>query len=296
MNKLIRTFVGFSLVLTCTGVAAAQDKAEGSAPRPKVLQIMREFVKPGKAGAVHDRAESAFVQAMSRAKWPTHYVGVTSMSGKSRALFLTWYDSFEAWEKDSASIQENAALSASLDRAGEADGQLLDSMDSGVFYFNEEMSLRPRADLSSIRFLQVLAFHVRPGRGREWTEVMKMVKGAYEKGVPEAHWGMFREMFGGEGDTYLVLIGHKSLSEIDKGILEDDKKFAAALGEGGMKKLDELFGASVDSSQEHLFAVNPKMSYVSNEWIKADPGFWKPKAAAAPAAAKAPAEDKKPKP
>jgi hypothetical protein len=61
-----------------------------------------------------------------------------------------------------------------------------------------------------------------------------------------------------------------------------------------MKKLDELFGASVDSSQENLFAVNPSMSYVADEWIKADPGFWKPKAAAP--AAKAPADDKKPKP
>jgi hypothetical protein len=294
MNPLCRTLLGISLVFTCAGGAAAQDKAEGSAPRPKVLQIMREFIKPGKAGAVHDKAESAFVQAMSRAKWPTHYVGVTSMSGKSRALFLTWYDSFEAWEKDTAGIQKNAALGASLDRAGEADGQLLDSQDSGVFYFSDEMSLRPRADLSSVRFLQVIVFHVRPGHGREWTEVMKMVKAAYEKGVPDAHWGMFHQMFGGEGDTYLVLIGRKSLAELDKGLKEDDKKFAEAMGENGMKKLDELFGASVDSSQENLFAVNPSMSYVADEWIKADPGFWKPKAAAP--AAKAPADDKKPKP
>jgi hypothetical protein len=73
--------------------------------------------------------------------------------------------------------------------------------------------------------------------------------------------------------------------------MEDDKKFAAALGEDGMKKLDELFGASVDSSQEQLFAINPRMSYVADEWTKADPDFWKPKAVAAPAA-----EDKKAKP
>jgi hypothetical protein len=103
-------------------------------------------------------------------------------------------------------------------------------------------------------------------------------------------------MFGGEGDTYLVLIGRKSLSEIDKGMMEDDKKFAAALGEDGMKKLNELFGASVESSQEHLFAINPRMSYVADEWIKADPDFWKPKAVAAAPAAKPAAEDKKAKP
>ena len=296
MNKLSRTMLGCSLAITCSCVAAGQDKAEGNASRPQVLQITREFVKPGKAGEVHNRAESAFVQAMSRAKWPTHYVGVTSLSGKSRALFLTWYDSFEAWEKDTAGVQKNATLSTSLDRAAEADGQLLDTLDSGVFYFSDEMSLRPRADLSSVRFLQALVFHVRPGHDREWTEVVKMVKAAYEKGVPDAHWGMFRQMFGGEGGTYLALIGRKSLSELDKSMKEDDKKFAEAMGEAGLKKLDELFAASVDTSQEHLFAVNPKMSYVADEWIKADPDFWKPKAAAVPATAKARAEEKKANP
>lgn len=296
MKKVAGSLLMLSLALGGACAALGQEKSGGSAARPKVLQIMREFTKPGKSGMVHDRAETAFVQAMSRAKWPTNYVGMTSLTGKPRALFFTFYDSFEAWEKDSAGVAKNATLSAALDRAGEADGQLLDSMDSGVFYFSDEMSLRPRADLSQVRFLQILTFHVRPGRDQEWTEVMKLVKGAYEKGVPDAHWGMFRQMFGGEGGTYLVLIGRKSLSEIDKGIMEDDKKFAATLGEDGMKKLNENFGASVDSSQEQMFAINPRMSYVADEWIKADPDFWKPKATAAAPAAKPAAEDKKAKP
>jgi hypothetical protein len=33
-----------------------------------------------------------------------------------------------------------------------------------------------------------------------------------------------------------------------------------------------------------LFAVNPRQSYVPDEWVKAAPDFWKPKPAAAPAA------------
>jgi hypothetical protein len=48
-----------------------------------------EFIKPGKGGAPHEKAESAFVQAMTRAKWPTHYLAVNSLSGKARALFLS---------------------------------------------------------------------------------------------------------------------------------------------------------------------------------------------------------------
>ena len=57
------------------------------------------------------------------------------------------------------------------------------------------------------------------------------------------------------------------------------KDFAAAMGEDGMKKLDELAAVAIESSESNLFMFNPKMSYVSDDWVKADPEFWKPKAA-----------------
>jgi len=136
MKKFSRYALGLSLAVSCVCLSAAQEKSVGSASVPKVLQITREYVKAGKAGMAHDKAESVFVDAMRRAKWPTYYIGMTSLSGKSRALFLTSYDSFEAWQKDSDAVQKNATLSASLDRAAMADGELLESMDQGVFYFH----------------------------------------------------------------------------------------------------------------------------------------------------------------
>jgi hypothetical protein len=292
MNKFGRTLLTVSLGFSCSCIAAAQDKP----PVPRVLQITREFVKPGKAGKVHDKAESAFVQAMARAKWPTHYIGMTSLSGKQRALFLTQYESFEAWEKDTAATGKNAALSASLDRAGMADGELLDSIDQGVFVYNEELSLRPRPDLSPMRYLDISAYHVRLGHTKDWNDLVKMVKSAYEKAVPEAHWGVFAQLYGGEGGTFLVLTSRKSLSEVDRSFL-DSKQFQAAMGEDGMKKLDELVASTIESSQHNLFAFNPNMSYVPEEWIKNNPDFWKPAATAKPAAAAKPAvEDKRAKP
>lgn len=68
MKKITGLLLGAYLLVGGLGVAVAQET-----PPPKVLSILREFVKPGKSGAVHERSESAFVQAMTRAKWPTHY-------------------------------------------------------------------------------------------------------------------------------------------------------------------------------------------------------------------------------
>jgi hypothetical protein len=296
MNKFSRTLLAVSLGITCSCIVVAQDKPQASSSIPKVLGITREYTKPGKAGMVHDKAESAFVQAMARAKWPTHYIGMTSLSGKSRALFLTQYESFEAWEKDNQAVAKNAALSASLDRAFMADGELLDSVDQGVFVFNEELSLRPRPDLSQMRYLDISVYHVRPGHSKDWNDLVKMVKNGYEKAVPDAHWGVFAQHYGGEGGTYLILTARKSLSEVDRSFL-DSKQFRAAMGEDGMKKLDELVAVTIESSLHNLFAFNPRMSYVADEWIKSDPDFWKPKAAVTPATAAKPAtEDQKVKP
>jgi hypothetical protein len=287
MRKFSKFVLGLSLVGACACVSAAQDKSI-----PKVLEIQREYLKPGKSGAVHQKAESTFVSAMQRAKWPTHYFAMTSLSGKTRALFLTSYDSLEAMENDAAAVEKNAALSAALDRANYNDGELLESADQGIFVFREEMSLRPRPDLSQMRFMELRVFHVRPGKEKEWSEVVKMAKAGYEKGVPDSHWGMFEQVYGGDGGTYLLLSSHKSLSEIDKAFASD-KNFVAAMGEEGMKKLDEMFASCVESTSEQLFAFSPEMSYPSDDWIKSDPGYWKPKAVAP---AKAPAADKADKP
>jgi len=287
MNKVSRFLLGMSLAVSCGCTVSAQ---QSSPTIPKILQITREFVKPGKTGLAHEKAESAFVDAMRKAKWPTYYIGMTSLSGKSRALFLTSYASFDGWQKDADAVDKNATLSAALDRAAMADGDLLDSLDQGVFYFHEEMSMNPRSDLSQFRYMEVTLFHVKPGKDKEWGEVVKMAKAGYQKGIPDAHWGMFEEVYGGEGGNYILLTGHKNLAEIDKGFA-DGKKFEDAMGEEGMKKLNEAFASCVDASSTQLFAYNPHMSYVSDDWIKSDPDFWKPKAAAAPAK---PAAEKKP--
>jgi hypothetical protein len=273
MNHFAKLVLGVCVGAGLVCVATAQDKPAPS----QVLQITREYVKPGRQGLAHEKTESAFVNAMKRAKWPTHYLAMTSLSGKPRVLFLTSYASFDAWQKDADATAKNAALSAALDKAEMADGDILDSMDQAVLYFQEEQSLRPRADLSQFRYMEVSVYHVRPGKTKEWEETVKMVKAGYEKGVPDAHWGMFSLTYGGDGGEYVVLSGHKDLAEIDKGFA-DGKQFGAAMGEEGMKKLSELVASCVESSSHQLFAFNPAMSYVSDDWVKQDPAFWGPKA------------------
>jgi hypothetical protein len=284
MPRISPILMAMSLAAAGGTLAAAQDAAPTP---PKVLQITREWVKPGKAGAVHDKSEAAFVSASTRAKLQGHYIALNSISGKSRALYMFRFPSFAAMEEDQKIVDKNAALTAEFDRAVVADGELLEGTDTAVFTYNEEMSYHPHPDLSHARYYELSSFHIRPGHRKEFSDCVKMVKEGNQKAGTSAHWGAYDIAYGGEDGTVIALTHRESLSEIDKGF-EEGRKFAEAMGgEDGMRKLDEVCGQGIESSHTELFAINPKQSYAEEGWIKADPDFWKPKAKAPePTAAK----------
>lgn len=281
MKRITSCLLGATLLYGGLGLAAAQEKSEGTMPPPKVLAIYREYLKPGKGGAAHEKAESAFVQAFARAKWPTHYFAANSVSGKTRALFFIPYDSFEAWEKDNLATQKNAALGAALDRASVADGELLSETDGSLLVYNEEQSLRAGVDIAHMRYFEISLYRVRPGHRKEWNDVVKLVKAAYET-IPEVHWAMYEAVYGQEDTTFVVFTPLKSAAEIDQAFGQS-KQFMAAMGEDGMKKLTELESAAVEFTQRNLFQFSPSMSYPPDAWVKADPDFWKHKPAPASA-------------
>lgn len=293
MKAFEKALLGVSMAAAACGWLAAQ---EMNGP-PKVLEIQREFLKPGRAGMIHDRSESNFVKAMANAKWPTHYFALNSLSGKSRALYMVGYASFADWQKDNDATEKNAALSGEIDRAAMSDGDLLTEFDQAVLYLQPELSLNVNNTdgLAHTKYMEVTSFHLRPGHHSDWTELVKMVIDGHKKGGTNANWAMFELEYGG-GDQYILFSRDKDMSEIDEGFAEG-KKFRDAMGEDGMKKLDSLAAACIESSDSELFAINPRQSYPPDEWVKANPEFWKPKpvvAATKPGAEKAKPMARKP--
>jgi len=108
-------------------------------------------------------------------------------------------------------------------------------------------------------------------------------QGCARKAGTSAHWAMYEIAYGAPDGEYIALSSDKSMADIDTGFAEDNK-FQAALGEHGMKELRRtLCGYGGILTLRAIFH-QPKMSYVPDEWIKADGDFWKPKPAAAPPA------------
>ncbi len=253
----------------------AQDNATGIIPSNKVLVVAREYTKPGRDHSPHEKTEAAFVSASAASKVASHYYAATSLSGPQRALFFYSYPSFAAWEAENKAIGADTTLTTALDAANMADGDLLSSTDQSVWLRSDDMSLNPGFRVGA-RYEEISQFRIKPGHHKDWDDLMKMVIAGYKKGIPEAHWGAYQEAYGSPGEGFIFITTIKSGSDIDS-MFASGPRFEAAMGEDGMKKLEALEAVCVESEQSNLFEIDPKMSYPTDAFVKADPDFWKPK-------------------
>ena len=290
MNKVRLDLLLLLLAMGSGAVGVAQDQTGANAP-PKVLQLTREYTKPGKSGAAHDKTESAYVAALARAKSPTHYIALNSITGRERALIFTGYDSFGAWERDNQWVAKNAELSEELARANAADGELLQEVTELVYTYREDLSFRPDWDLSQMRYLEATVFHGRVGHERDLEELVKLYISLNQRAGTGANWATYEQAYGGNSGVLLLLSGHKSLAEIDEGFT-DGNTIEAVLTNDERAQLRQLRTTALESEEDQLLAINPLQSYVPEAWVKANPAFWKARIAGTPSAEPA-ADDKK---
>jgi hypothetical protein len=256
--------------------ARAQEAGAKATPPPKVLVIDIEWLKPGKGGSAHQKTESAFIQASEKAKSNQHYLAMEALSGPPRSLFFFSYDSFAALEKQRKEEMGNAALSADIDRAYAEDGDLLSSMARNIFTLRDDLMAEPGVAIPTMRYMQIIRVTVRPGHQADWEEYLKMLRSNLDKTQPGRHIALYQSAFGWEnGGIWLLITPMKSLDEVDQANA-NNAKFIQNMGDTNTKRYRELAGLAIESSQRNLYAFNPDMSYVQDEWATADP-FWKRK-------------------
>jgi hypothetical protein len=189
-------------------------------------------------------------------------------------------------------IFDNPSVAATFEPLNVADGELLEDSKQLIFSYADDISLRPGVDLLHHRFLEIDIIHVRQGHGKEFRDLAKMWVDLYQKAGTSVHWDAFRAEYGEDSGYYVFLTADKSLEDVDAGFA-DGKKLGTNLTEDDKNKLRELRAASIDEDRTEIYSVNPAQSYVPESFIKADPGYWKPKGAMAARAAAKPAADAK---
>lgn len=280
MRKLFTLVLGLFILLSYS-TSAAQENKSATAP-PKRLQLIIEDVKPGR-GAAHEKSEVAWLAAFKKANVPAHGIAMTSMTGRNEAWFVnTMGESWAQWDAWGKQMQSNASVTAALDKAAAVDGDLING--SRTFYLDyvPEMSYRPDFKLGEYRYFMVDMVRVKPGHGREYSDLRKAVNAAHEKADMDEHMVVYYAALGAAGGTYFIFEPVKSvadLDEVDK-LHGDDSAYRKALGEDFSKMNREFAATGLMSAESNIFAISPSMSFVSAEVAQAAPDFWTPKSTA----------------
>jgi hypothetical protein len=214
---------------------------------------------------------------------------MTAMTGPNDAWWMSAWSSFKEYDDANVAMAKNKELTAAISQYSAKDAEYVSDAVGSMWALRPDLSYRDTVDWSAMHAYEMITVRARPGHSDDLKRIAEKLAATHKAAGTSAHWAMYQGMLGVPDGTYLVIVPHKSVADIDVG-MKEDALFAKALGEAGGKELEKLSSDGVISVETNLFAVNAKMSYVSKEWRVADADFWKGSAvmqAGAPAETKA---------
>ncbi len=282
------------LCLMLFGFCLAMAQAQTGVTLPKVLWIFREDIKPAR-GASHERVEHGLAQLWSKAHVQP-FLGLDAVSGNANeTLFLSGYESFEAFGKD-FQIFSNAAsgpMKAEYDSLQKQEAELVNSVRSIVAVYRAGLSYHMDSAMPGLpmaRYMQITTMRTRLGKDEAFAEGAKVYRSAYEKINSERPWAIYQVISGAPAGTYLMFEAIKSLKDIDDDFAMESK-LMAAMGEETLKNMSKGMADTFISIENSIYSFNPRISHVPKAFADVDPEFWAPK----PKPAEKPAtEPKKP--
>jgi hypothetical protein len=261
------------LAFTAAPTVFAQHDAGQTQGPSKYLFLQNVELKPNQ-GDAYAKLQGQETAAQRAASAPFHFIGMWAITGTSHVLYLHGFDSFADLQKDHDATEGMTKLTDTLKATDAQQAAQIATEHDSIYSFDKDLSLKTDLDLSKMRFMRIILFHVRVGHDDDFDRVVKLFVKAYGSSIPEARWAMFQKLYGeGSGTTYILVTPMESLAEVD-GMLGDSKKFTDGVGAEQVQTLYKSLDAAVESYESNLFAFDPQLSYPPDTWLKSSPDFW----------------------
>jgi hypothetical protein len=273
----MRHITVMSLVVLTAGTVYAQGLPTS---QPNFLQIVREEVKVGH-DADHTKTEAGWPAAFEKAKMPTSYLALVSVTGPGEAWFLSPYASQAAWGDDMKRQNDDPVLAAELARLSRADAAHITSARSILGAARKDLSRGTFPDVSKARFFEITIFRVRPGHENQFTDAGKAYGAAAGRAAPSTSYRVYEIIAGIPGPTYLIVSSVPGFGEFDKMTMDGEAIMKAATPQE-QATLQKFGAEALVNAETQRFRVDPTMSFVPKDVRAQDPGFWMPKKPAEP--------------
>lgn len=262
------------LTLACgaTNLAAQAQSQALPTSQPSLITIIREEVKAGRA-ADHAKIEAGWPAAFGRKNSPDYYLAMTSMTGLPEAWFIIPAANHAAYDQINRRYDNDAAMTAELDRLSRADAEVLDGIRTIQAIARPDLGMGAYPDLSKQRFWEISIVRVRPGHESEFDAAAKAYGTAAQRSAPSAQFRVYQVIAGMPTPTYIIFSSVANYGDFDA-MLADGMKTMASANQTEMAALDKFSKEATFSWETNRFRLEPKLSYVSREVRASDASFW----------------------
>jgi len=243
--------------------------------QPAYLTIVREEVKLGR-DAEHTRIEAGWPAAFAKAKSPSSYLALASLTGQDEVWFTIPFASNAAVAEELKRQDADPVLSAELARLARADAEVLTGHTVVQAVARPDLTIGAFPVVAKQRFWQITTFRVKPGHRADFEAAAKVYGAAAQRAEPKTSYRVYELIAGAPGLCFFVFSSLESYAQFDDLRAAADKTAQGFTAEE-RAALDKFSSEGLLSSETNRFRLDPAMSYVSAETRAQDPAFWMPK-------------------
>lgn len=241
--------------------------SQGAAVPPPIIQITS---KPGAAAGP--------TRPYAGARAAVDVVGLAAATGMPQTWMIEMHPTFASIEDLDKALSAVTPGRQPSDSFGQPQDDLAAPPRTVIAVLQPGWSYRPEEAIRAFpkaRYIRVTIHRIRAGLEAEFGELVKLRKLTNDSVNLDRPELVYHVVSGEPSGTYIVLSPLNSLRVMDEGVI-DVPVYAAPVADALARAAPKA--ADIEISREHLlFRVEPRLSYVSDDFAAGDPNFWRPK-------------------
>jgi hypothetical protein len=241
---------------------------QGPTEPPPIIQLTR---RPGIGGKP--------VRPYADAKAAVDVVGMTAVTGLPETWLLETHQSFASIEDLDKGLSAVTPLSPTIDSAAPFQDDVLAPSRTMIATYRPGWSYRPEQAIRMFprsRYFHVTIYRIRAGTEADFGELVKLRRASQDSVNLDRPDIAYEVVSGEPSGTFVFLAPIASLKTFDEGV-PNIPVYAESLADARSKARSKIAPDSELSREHLLFRVEPRLSYVSDEFASVDRDFWRPK-------------------
>jgi hypothetical protein len=235
---------------------------------PPILQLIR---KPG--------INAQPIRPYGDAKAAVNVIGMSAMTGQPETWLMESHLTFASIEELDRGLTSVAPLRRAGDPADPLWDDVLAPSRTMILTYTPGWSYRPDQAIRMFpkaRYFHVSIYRIRAGTEGEYGELVRLRRQGQDSVNLDRPDLAYEVKSGAPAGTFVFLAPITSLRVFDEGVAATPV-YAEGLAEARSKARSKVAPDSELSREHLLFRVEPRLSYVSDDFAALDPEFWRPK-------------------